>query len=547
MAITILQALNELPILSTAIVVAGKESLNQQIRWTHIVDNPEVIPWVRQGDLLVTTGFSLRDQPEIYQELISSLVKKQLSGMIISVGKYIDNIPPAIIHAAEKEHFPLIALPWEVALADVTHAIHERIINEQYTLNEQAFRIHKVLTQLVLEGEGLDSLAEKLADLLDRPITIEDSELRLLAHARIDPVDPVRLQSIDQTRTPDAIVAYLEEMGVFEQMRLDPGPKLVPAAPLLGLDYDRIIAPIMVGKQCFGYLWIIATNRSLGELDYLAIERGAMVAALILTREDAVFQAEQRVKSEMFENLMDTHSKGSMMDLVETMKRLGLQAGYQIGVVEQKHPNQSGIKRIIQITEQALRQEDIASTLIQKGSRLVILLGTISPSVSTNILQDIIEINQKKGEAILVGISAPIHQADRVRQSYQDAVDTIQIGKKLNWDNTKVWRFEQVGYLDVLLNLPNDHRDSLYYYCLVQKIAQFDQDRNSDYINTLEAYFDHFCNANQTAEDIFIHRNTLRQRLARIQENWKVDLEDPTCVLNLQIAIKQLRLGQKEA
>ena len=46
-------------VLGKAHVVAGERGLSNEIRWAHIVDMPEIVPWVRPGQLLLTTGYSL--------------------------------------------------------------------------------------------------------------------------------------------------------------------------------------------------------------------------------------------------------------------------------------------------------------------------------------------------------------------------------------------------------------------------------------------------------------------------------------------------------
>ena len=70
MQLTIETALKEIPILAQAEVVAGDGGLNRSLRWTHIVELPDVAPWVREGDLLLTTAYSLKDNPEAQANLI---------------------------------------------------------------------------------------------------------------------------------------------------------------------------------------------------------------------------------------------------------------------------------------------------------------------------------------------------------------------------------------------------------------------------------------------------------------------------------------------
>ena len=147
MPLTLAEALHALPVLSTAQVVAGRKGLQRTIRWTHIVDQPEVFSWVREGDLLVTTAFALKDNLESELVMVSQMAKKGLAGMLVSIGRYIDAVPDKMIAEAETVGFPIAVIPWEVPLVEVTHAIHERIILEQYQLTDQAHHIQDFMQQ----------------------------------------------------------------------------------------------------------------------------------------------------------------------------------------------------------------------------------------------------------------------------------------------------------------------------------------------------------------------------------------------------------------
>ena len=151
MPLTLASALKELDTLSQASVVAGRGGLDGVIQWTHIVDFPDVAPWVRKGDLLITTGFAFKDDPNGYLELIPVLAEKGLAGMIVAE---IVHIPRSVIRLADELDFPIITVPWKVRFVELTRAIHERILSEQYALIDHSFHIHKVLTDLVLAGKG---------------------------------------------------------------------------------------------------------------------------------------------------------------------------------------------------------------------------------------------------------------------------------------------------------------------------------------------------------------------------------------------------------
>jgi purine catabolism regulator len=506
------------------------------------VDVPDVAQWVREGNLLLTTAFALKDNPKTQLELIPSLVEKGLSGMVVAVGRYFHQIPPEMIRLADELDFPLITVPFEVPYVEVTRAIHERILSEQYVLLQQSLHIHKVLTQLVLEGKGLDDLAESLVTLLSRSVTIEDPSLRLLAHASTGPVDDIRKRSIAEGRTPEELVTYLSSQGLFERLRRDPRPQHVSPVPEMGMTLERIIAPILVGPQLYGFVWIIATDSPLTELDFLAIERAATVAALIMSREQAIHEAEQRLKTSLLNTLLDAEPYHAIRDLADTLRRLGLHQGYRVLVLEEICAEAAGPASLSTFIEENMQRKDLPATVVERGQRLIVLLGTPDSQRGLEAAQTLVEEGARQGFSLVIGLSTPSRQATGVRQCYQEATEALRVGKALSEGQPGVWAFENLGILPWLRALPPEIHSASRHHRMVQEIAEYDQGHGTELLKTVEVYLDHLGNAQQSARDLFIHRNTLRQRLAKIEETWELDLGDPYTVLNLLIAIKDWRL-----
>jgi purine catabolism regulator len=68
----------------------------------------------------------------------------------------------------------------------------------------------------------------------------------------------------------------------------------------------------------------------------------------------------------------------------------------------------------------------------------------------------------------------------------------------------------------------------------------------NEFIHTLEAYFEHNGNLSQTAEALFLHRNTLIYRMERIAAITNLELDKPENRLALQLALRIYRmLGSK--
>src|SRR5262245_31313583 len=124
-------------ILGKARVVAGSQGLSNEIRWVHIVDIPEILPWVRPGQLLLTTGYALPRDPEDQRALIRSLVERQLAGVGLAVPRFFEHFPVPFCEEADLLGLPLLELPWEIPFALITEELHTEILAEQSRLMEQ--------------------------------------------------------------------------------------------------------------------------------------------------------------------------------------------------------------------------------------------------------------------------------------------------------------------------------------------------------------------------------------------------------------------------
>ncbi|WHE07749.1 PucR family transcriptional regulator ligand-binding domain-containing protein [Thermoanaerobacterium thermosaccharolyticum] len=119
-----------LPSLKKFRLVGGKNGLDRNLSWVHVVDVPDVSKWVHGGELLFTTGISIKDNVDILMKIIEEIDSKNLAGLVINVGPYIKNIPKEAISLADRLDFPLFELPWEVKLVDVTEIICNFIIKK---------------------------------------------------------------------------------------------------------------------------------------------------------------------------------------------------------------------------------------------------------------------------------------------------------------------------------------------------------------------------------------------------------------------------------
>jgi DNA-binding PucR family transcriptional regulator len=94
------------------------------------------------------------------------------------------------------------------------------------------------------------------------------------------------------------------------------------------------------------------------------------------------------------------------------------------------------------------------------------------------------------------------------------------------------------GHLGPLVEaLRADPARAAYYVRLLEPLRRYDRDHNGDLVRTLATYLEWGGNAVRAAESLFLHRNSLRYRLARIRALLGMDPDDQEARLSLSVAL----------
>src|SRR3954451_16872226 len=96
---------------------------------------------------------------------------------------------------------------------------------------------------------------------------------------------------------------------------------------------------------------------------------------------------------------------------------------------------------------------------------------------------------------------------------------------------------------DLLLGKLARSPDLAPFRKLVEPLMTHDRERRSDLVRTLRIYFAAGANASEAADRLFLHRNSMLYRLARIEKLTGLDLKDSKARLALQLGI--LFVGEK--
>jgi hypothetical protein len=144
-------------------------------------------------------------------------------------------------------------------------------------------------------------------------------------------------------------------------------------------------------------------------------------------------------------------------------------------------------------------------------------------------------------EGVTVGRSDPRVGLGDGGESLREAADAAQIAAALMSDGGGALAYGELGAYRYLVRLPLADVPNDSQCRAIQRLTDYDRRRRTQLVDTLERYLRDRRSVATTARALYIHPNTLRQRLERIESVSGLDLavED---LLSLELAIKLVRL-----
>jgi len=202
-------------------------------------------------------------------------------------------------------------------------------------------------------------------------------------------------------------------------------------------------------------------------------------------------------------------------------------------------------KRITGQVRRRIQDNFPGSALYERENLLTCIICLSKDPTASRLktaLRDLVrQMRVEHGVHMSIGVGNPCQQISDYRRGFAEATEALQMGQNLNRDGG-VTHFNDLGVYRYLYKIArmDDLRDM--YQDQVANIATYDRRKGTDLLDTLETYLECAGNLTKTSNRLFVHRNTLIQRLERLQSLCEIDLQDRSNWLTLQVAIKVYKL-----
>ena len=141
---------------------------------------------------------------------------------------------------------------------------------------------------------------------------------------------------------------------------------------------------------------------------------------------------------------------------------------------------------------------------------------------------------------LLIGLSGSDRGAAGARRRMREAADAARIARSLAPEGGAI-SYDQLGAYRYLVHLELEEAPHDRYGQAVDALLDYDSRRNAQLVDTLETFLGLRSSVAASARALFIHPNTVRQRLDRIEQITGLDLRSAD-LLSLELALKVARL-----
>lgn len=445
---------------------------------------------------------------------------------------------------ASRHDLPILIISGDETFRDIHQGIAGLLVNRQKQIAERGLQLYRKLTEMSREGQSFAAMTNVMSKLSGKIVAVQDKRLDIIA-LTIPPDSAVGQDTIRAfLRQPDRLPKLLQNRKAAANTPQSYWQQLLPIGDR---PMARLISPIISGDRARGYVSVIGTPDNLDMLDMLTTQYGAAACALEMAKAKAISEVKKALRGDFLEGLLagtlpeaeiyrlagrldhDTSSRHAIISFswdgeeTPSLRRLESPLHWLIS-----DHCRSAFTHIYSNDHVCVFQS------LDDGDSDLSTAFELASKLRSQLLKEFPE------SRLLCGISGPAKELAQWPETYHQAVQAMHLASRLKLDEPV--DFNSIGVYQLLTEMEDLPMAQRYCDQIIGPLVQYDKSHSNNLVQTIDAYFNHHGNISQTAEMLFIHRNTLLYRLDRIQELTGQDLDNANDRLALQLALKLWQL-----
>ncbi|MFG3509856.1 PucR family transcriptional regulator [Streptomyces sp. NPDC047821] len=495
-------------------VRAGEDRLDTPVRWAHVSELADPVPYMEGGELLMVTAMKLdAENPEAMRRYVKRLADAGVVGLGFAVGVNYDETPQALVDAAREQGLPLLEVPRRTPFLAISKAVSAAVAADQYRAVTAGFEAQREMTRAAL-AEGPAAVVTRLAAHVHGWAALYDASGAVLAAA------PEWAARRAARLTPEV-----------ERLR----ERSAPASAVVGGTDDRVeLQSLGSGRRVRGAL-AVGTAAPLGTAERYAVHSAIALLTLTTERSRSLQAAEERLGAAVLRMMLSgqpDHARAVAGDLYGGL----LDAPFRLLIAEpaaaERDPAaEAPLPTLAEALEAAAARTGEAVLTVPEGDdRLVVLAGD-GGAVATACEGYAEKEAEEAGVAI--GLSAPTGPI-AAAAAYKQAEQALSVARRRG---RALVEHEELAAGSVLPLLADDAVRA-FADGMLRALYEHDATGRGDLVASLRAWLSRHGQWDAAAADLGVHRHTLRYRMRRVEEILGRSLDDPDVRMELWLALK---------
>jgi len=486
-------------------VLAGSSGLDRVVSSVNVMENPDIIPWVKNRELLITVGYSLAGRGRDLATLIGDLADQDLAGFGVKLGPYVTEVGSDALAAADRRGFPILSLPPTVSfddlIADVYRARGSLLLGG---LHRRSDREHELIS-VALAGGGPNEVAARLAELVSCDVLVLGPSNNVMSHHTAGGESP------EEGRDP------------LESARFE----------------DAVTAPIVFGSTYVGQLHVLPSEDPLKGFSPGLVPRCAQIMALAASREIAVASVDRQFRSELLEQVL--RNRLDRREIERRCQALDWTMDFPAVVVSLSPAELDAtahLERVRDALGWSFRARGLhAPHAIINGS-VVAIVGSDDPSDAgpeeTAVEATTEVISRSVAGAWSAGVSGRVDSPTDLLRGWDQARTATGVTRTIKGVGF-VGTFNDLGIFRLLSEVDADLLQGFAKEVLGELYEP--STGRAELRRTLAVLLDTNLNVAKTARELHYHYNSVRYRMAQLEKLLGPFLTDPTRRLELHVAL----------
>ncbi|MCZ2113943.1 MAG: helix-turn-helix domain-containing protein [Anaerolineae bacterium] len=528
-------------------LISDGDDTRRNVNWVTILAGwSDIESQVEPNDLVIIPNSLINDRGvSPTPDILTALANLPIAGLLC-MGSPDDELS----QLARASNLTMLVAPDSASIREIHQSVASLLLDRQAATSDRAIQLYRQLSAMSREGKGLGAMTEVISKLTGNAVVVQDKRMEIQAASWPNNMAVDRDAIIKALEQRDALPPVLRNRKAAAKARQSYWQQLLTPEDS-PTPIGRLLSPIISGDRARGYLSVIGPADKLDMFDSLAVEHGAAACALEMAKTKAVNEAKKSLRGDFLEGLLAGSLSRREIERLEGRLDHHTREPHAVMVVGWLGSASPSLRRLETLVHWVLSNHPRPALVHIYGNRHLVIFQALKNDEDMDSAHQLGRRIREQAEmefpdaTLLGGISGPAMTLTEWPTVYDEALQAMELGERLNLTNQFV-EFSSLGIYRLLYDLERLDNVRKFTDEIMRPLTEYDAQNRGSLVRTVEAYFDHHGNISQTAESLFVHRNTLLYRMERVQELTGLHLDQTNMRLALHLALKLWQLRPED-